>query len=115
MTAPRILVADDEPHIGRIIKMKLEQGPFRVTLAYDGREAVEVADYAGLRRARPGWRLALIRSPVVLPASRCLQHVDEEEQAEPDHVEQRTETISDPVRNTGVEREREELLSILPF
>jgi DNA-binding response OmpR family regulator len=36
------LVADDEPHIGRIIKMKLEQGPFRVTLAYDGREALEV-------------------------------------------------------------------------
>lgn len=36
-----MLVADDEPHIGRIIKMKLEQGPFRVTLAYDGREALE--------------------------------------------------------------------------
>ena len=36
-----VLVADDEPHIGRIIKMKLEQGPFRVTLAYDGREALE--------------------------------------------------------------------------
>lgn len=36
------LVADDEPHIGRIIKMKLEQGNFRVTLAYDGREALEV-------------------------------------------------------------------------
>ena len=37
-----VLVADDEPHIGRIIKMKLEQGPFRVTLAYDGREALEI-------------------------------------------------------------------------
>ena len=37
-----ILVADDEPHIGRIIKMKLEQGPFRVTLAYDGQEALDV-------------------------------------------------------------------------
>ena len=36
-----ILVADDEPHIGRIIKMKLEQGPFRVTLAYDGEEALD--------------------------------------------------------------------------
>jgi two-component system, OmpR family, alkaline phosphatase synthesis response regulator PhoP len=40
--ACHVLVADDEPHIGRIIKMKLEQGPFRVTLAYDGREALEV-------------------------------------------------------------------------
>lgn len=35
----RVLVADDEPHIGRIIKMKLEGGPFDVTLAFDGREA----------------------------------------------------------------------------
>jgi len=39
-----VLVADDEPHIGRIIKMKLEQGPFRVTLAYDGREALQVLE-----------------------------------------------------------------------
>jgi DNA-binding response OmpR family regulator len=39
-----VLVADDEPHIGRIIKMKLEQGPFRVTLVYDGREAMEAID-----------------------------------------------------------------------
>ncbi|HYS68618.1 MAG TPA: response regulator [Gemmatimonadaceae bacterium] len=36
-----ILVADDEPHIGRIIKMKLEQGPFRVSIAYDGQEAID--------------------------------------------------------------------------
>ena len=42
MSSIHALVADDEPHIGRIIKMKLEQGPFRVTLAYDGREALEV-------------------------------------------------------------------------
>ena len=40
----RVLVADDEPHIGRIIKMKLEQGPFHVTLAYDGKEALEVLE-----------------------------------------------------------------------
>ncbi len=39
-----VLVADDEPHIGRIIKMKLEQGPFRVTLAFDGREAIDVLE-----------------------------------------------------------------------
>jgi len=36
-----VLVADDEPHIGRIIKMKLEQGPFAVTLAYEVRDALE--------------------------------------------------------------------------
>ena len=39
-----VLVADDEPHIGRIIKMKMEQGPFRVTLAYDGQEALDVLE-----------------------------------------------------------------------
>jgi len=39
-----VLVADDEPHIGRIIKTKLEQGPFTVTLAYDGVEAVETLE-----------------------------------------------------------------------
>jgi two-component system, OmpR family, alkaline phosphatase synthesis response regulator PhoP len=39
-----VLVADDEAHIGRIIKIKLENGPFRVTLAFDGQEAVDVLD-----------------------------------------------------------------------
>ena len=39
-----ILVADDEPHIGRIIKMKLEQGPFKVSLAYDGQEALDLVN-----------------------------------------------------------------------
>lgn len=34
-------MADDEPHIGRIVKTKLEQGPFRVTLVFDGAEALE--------------------------------------------------------------------------
>src|SRR3954464_14963914 len=43
-SAHHVLVADDEPHIGRIIKMKLEQGPFVVTLAYDGREAMDVLE-----------------------------------------------------------------------
>ena len=43
-TPRHILVADDEPHIGRIIKMKLEQGPFRVTLAYDGQEALDIVN-----------------------------------------------------------------------
>ena len=39
-----VLVADDEPHIGRIIQMKLEQGPFRVTLVHDGHEALDALD-----------------------------------------------------------------------
>ncbi len=35
-----VLVAEDEPHIGRIIVTKLEQGPFRVTLVGDGEAAL---------------------------------------------------------------------------
>lgn len=38
----RVLVADDEPHIGHIIQLKLEQGPYAVQLVSDGREALEV-------------------------------------------------------------------------
>lgn len=37
----RVLVADDEPHIGHIIRIKLEQGPYQVVLVSDGREALE--------------------------------------------------------------------------
>jgi len=36
-----VLVADDEPYIGRIIQMKLEDGPYRVKLVHDGRAALE--------------------------------------------------------------------------
>ena len=43
-TAPEkhILVVDDEPHIGRIIQMKLERGPYRVSLASNGQKALEL-------------------------------------------------------------------------
>ena len=41
-----VLVADDEPHIGRIIKTKLEQGPFNVDIVYDGAEALEALESA---------------------------------------------------------------------
>lgn len=36
-----VLVADDEPHIGRIIQLKLESGDYEVTLVPDGRAALE--------------------------------------------------------------------------
>lgn len=42
-----VLVVDDEPHVGRIIQMKLEQGPFKVTLAFDGIQALEALDREG--------------------------------------------------------------------
>ena len=55
-----VLVADDEPHIGRIIKMKLEQGPFRVTLVYDGQEAINVLD-------RDSERISLVLLDLMMP------------------------------------------------
>ena len=42
--AIHVLVADDEPHIGRIIQTKLEQGPFRITLVSDGPAALEALE-----------------------------------------------------------------------
>src|SRR5437773_3434729 len=41
-----VIMADDEPHIGRIVQMKLEQGPFVVTLTYDGEEALAAVQSA---------------------------------------------------------------------
>jgi DNA-binding response OmpR family regulator len=35
-----ILVADDEPHIGRIIQLKLELAPYDVSLVEDGQAAL---------------------------------------------------------------------------
>lgn len=42
--ATHVLVADDEPHIGRIIQTKLEQGPFQVTLVADGTGAIRALE-----------------------------------------------------------------------
>lgn len=36
-----VLVIDDEPHICRIIQYKLEQGPYRVSVCYDGMSALD--------------------------------------------------------------------------
>lgn len=37
----RVLVVDDEAYIGRIVQLKLEQGPYVVELAANGRAALE--------------------------------------------------------------------------
>lgn len=36
-----VLVVDDEPYIGRIIQLKLENGPYRVELVLDARSALD--------------------------------------------------------------------------
>lgn len=64
-----ILVADDEPHIGRIIQTKLEQGPFRVTLVYDGAEA--------LRALNQNPDLALVLLDLMMPRRSGLEVLSE--------------------------------------
>ncbi len=49
-----VLVVDDEPHIGRIIKTRLEQGPFDVKLAESGPAALEALE------ARPDTQLLIL-------------------------------------------------------
>lgn len=63
-----VLVADDEPHIGRIIKTKLEQGPFHVTLVYDGQEALEVLER--------GERMDLLILDLMMPRVNGLEVLD---------------------------------------
>jgi DNA-binding response OmpR family regulator len=47
MTSPgperprRILVVDDEPHIARIIQLKLQEGQYEVEACHDGAQALE--------------------------------------------------------------------------
>ena len=40
----RILVVDDEPHIGRIIQLKLENDDYEVRLVGDGQQAMDVLE-----------------------------------------------------------------------
>ncbi len=41
MTLRHVLVAEDEPHIARLIALKLETGPFRVTTVHEGAAALD--------------------------------------------------------------------------
>jgi two-component system alkaline phosphatase synthesis response regulator PhoP len=47
-TNARVLVADDEPHLLRLVKFRLEREGYDVLIATDGDEALELA-----RRERP--------------------------------------------------------------
>lgn len=54
-----MLVVDDEPYIGRIIQLKLENAPYEVELVHDGRNAL-----ARLRTADP---VDLILLDIMMP------------------------------------------------
>jgi two-component system alkaline phosphatase synthesis response regulator PhoP len=64
-----ILVADDEPHIGRIIQLKLERAPYEVTLVADGRAAME--------RLRGDEPIDLVLLDIMMPYISGLDVLDE--------------------------------------
>lgn len=41
MTQHRILLVDDEPHVTRVLRLALEKEGYAVTVAHDGKEALE--------------------------------------------------------------------------
>lgn len=65
----RILVADDEPHIGRIIQLKLENGPYEVELAFDGRSALD--------RLRSEDRIDLVLLDIMMPHASGLEVLEQ--------------------------------------
>jgi DNA-binding response OmpR family regulator len=73
-TTRHILVADDEPHIGRIIQLKLERGPYRVSLVPDGQVALE-----RLRSEEP---IDLVLLDIMMPYVSGLDVLEETRQLE---------------------------------
>jgi two-component system, OmpR family, alkaline phosphatase synthesis response regulator PhoP len=65
----RVLVVDDEPYIGRIIQLKLEDGPYEVDLVHDGRTALE--------RLRSGEPIDLVLLDIMIPHASGLEVLDE--------------------------------------
>lgn len=61
MTTPHhLLVIDDEPFIGRIVRLEFERGPYQVSIAHDGDE--------GLRFLREHRDVDLVLLDVNMPA-----------------------------------------------
>ena len=54
MVPHHLLVIDDEPFIGRIVRLEFEQGPYRVSMASDGEEGLQFL------RANPDVELVLL-------------------------------------------------------
>ena len=64
-----VLVADDEPYIGRIIRLKLEEGPYRVEIVHDGRAALD--------RLRTEEHFDLVLLDIMMPHASGLEVLEE--------------------------------------
>jgi DNA-binding response OmpR family regulator len=95
----RVLVADDEPHIGHIIQMKLEQGPYDVTLVSDGRAALDE-----LRKHDP---IDLVLLDIMMPHANGLEVL-----AEARRLEHRRETPVIILTAKGQDADRKQALAL---
>ncbi len=90
----RVLVVDDEPYIGRIIQLKLEDGPYDVEVALDGRSALEL-----LRADEP---IDVILLDIMMPHMSGLEVLAEMRQ-----IEHRRDTPVIMLTGKGQEADRE--------
>jgi DNA-binding response OmpR family regulator len=100
----RVLVVDDEPYIGRIIQLKLQDGPYDVEVCYDGGAALE-----RLRQDEP---VDLILLDIMLPRMSGM-HVLEEMRRMP-HRHQ-TPVIMLTAKGHETDRERASALGVSDF
>ena len=71
-TPHHLLVIDDEPFIGRIVRLEFERGPYQVSVAHDGDE--------GLRFLREHPDVDLVLLDVNMPARSGLDLLEELQQ-----------------------------------
>ena len=68
-TPHHLLVIDDEPFIGRIVRLEFERGPYRVSVAHDGEE--------GMRFLREHADVDVVLLDVNMPARSGLDLLEE--------------------------------------
>jgi len=71
-TPHHLLVIDDEPFIGRIVRLEFERGPYRVSVAHDGDE--------GMRFLREHGDVDVVLLDVNMPARSGLDLLEEARQ-----------------------------------
>ena len=99
-----VLVADDEPYIGRIIRMKLEEGPYHVEIVYDGRAALE--------RLRTDEHFDLVLLDIMMPHASGLEVLDQVRQLE---HRRHTPVIMLTAKGQASDRERAAALGVTDF
>lgn len=69
----RILVADDESHVVRLVEVNLQQAGYEVMKAYDGREAFEAERCARAQGRARSWAASIQRGGAATAKRRILE------------------------------------------